>query len=179
MEHRATPARIGERRGRSLGGMETAVSRRWWFLLLCALPGCDLLGDSAVVISESEAAEIVTTRLGAMGYSPTEKGHAISNMEVCDQKTGGCEVVTFSLDGWDAGHRVGFEYLADGDADFASANGASYAFWADSLQDAVKTKLPDDVILIIREVAHETRELAVGQLEDIIDARLAEYGVGK
>lgn len=152
---------------------------RWWPVLLLVMAGCDLLGESAVTITEAEAAEIVAQNLTPLGYAPTARDHAISGLEVCDSKTGGCEVVAFTLDGWDAAHRVGFEYLADGDPELATVTGASYAFWPDALQDAVKTQLQGDVILVLRQVSHETHELAVGQLDSLVKSRLAEYGLSK
>ena len=154
--------------------------RKWCpILFVLALSGCDLLGEEATVLSEGEASEAITKRLTTLGYAPTATDHAITGLEVCDPKTGACETVTFTLDGWDNGQRVGFEYLSDEDPDFAMVSGFRYSFWPDALQDAVKTKLTGDVILVIRKVAHETKDLAKGHLDNAVDARLNEYGIGK
>lgn len=149
----------------------------WALLVAILLPACDL--GSAAVISETEAAQIITKRLATFGYTPSATDHAITNLDVCDQKTGGCETVTFTLDGWDPAQRVGFEYLAAGDPELTATSGYGHSFWPDAVQDALKQKNEGEVILVIREVSHETRELALEALEDEITRRLQEYGVGK
>ncbi len=88
--------------------------------------------------------------------------------------------LSFTVDAWSLADKVGFEYVSEGDPDFAAApvDLGGLDQWP-QLQAAVDVSLeaePGVRILILRTWGHETPELAQGQLENYVDAWLTEHG---
>ena len=88
--------------------------------------------------------------------------------------------LSFTVDAWSLADKVGFEYVSEGDPDFAAApvELGGLDEWP-KLQAAVDVALEEEPgvrVLILRTWSHETAGLAQGQLEGYVDAWLTEHG---
>jgi hypothetical protein len=88
--------------------------------------------------------------------------------------------VSFTVDGWSLADKLGFEYVSEGDPDFAAlASDPGGSSEQPRMQAAVDEALvaePGVHVLVIRTWGHETYELARDQLVDYVDAWVSSQG---
>ncbi len=161
--------------------MNTSLCTASVIALLTVLGGAGCLNGGVALITEARAIELARGVLADRGIQATDLTHVLSGLEVCDdaQPAPACETVSFTLDGWDPARRVGFEYVSDNDPDFGRGTR-----WSDSgdiafLQSAVDASVAasGDVVLMIRQWAHETEGLAEDQLVGQLEVRLDALGL--
>ncbi|MBI4957532.1 MAG: hypothetical protein HY908_36330 [Myxococcales bacterium] len=139
-------------------------------LLLVVLAGC---GDAAYVIPEEDGVRIVRAELAAHGVSATEARSLAVTVDGV--------ALGVVLDGWSGARALGFEYVSEGDPDLAgAATDLGLAAETPKLQAAVDAALaaePASHVLVLGTAAHETAELAEGQLGDRVRAWLVALGL--
>lgn len=88
--------------------------------------------------------------------------------------------IEFTVDGWSLADKLGFEYVADGDPDFAEAVTDLGAIGEQPrLQAAVDQALTEEPgvhLLVLRTWGHETADLAKAQLARAVDEWLTAQG---
>lgn len=87
--------------------------------------------------------------------------------------------LSFTVDGWSLADLLGFEYVSEGDPDFASAPidlGKDGQALQTAVDLATEGEAGDVKILILRTWGHETYELARDQMTGYIDAWLVAQG---
>lgn len=144
-------------------------------LVACLATSATACFDSIAFISETRAGVLARERLAARGIQATDTTHALTDIHACDGATPEtCETVSFTLDGWDPARHIGFEYVADNDADFGRGTRWSDFTPNEHLQTAVDAALAStgDIVIVIHQWAHETEELAEDQFVGALDARL-------
>jgi hypothetical protein len=143
-----------------------------------AFAGC---GDEAVSLTESEGAAVISQALTARGYAPTTDDFALTGVPVCDAFENCQAPAALTLDGWDPVSRVGYEYISRDDPDFPdhpllrSTNPTIGRINAALLEAAINAQLADGeggTVLVLRSWAHETTDLATGQLDNEVQRRL-------
>ncbi len=133
--------------------------------------------DQIEYLSEPRAVELAREALAQRGVAATDETHALTGISACDGRTPEtCEVVDFTLDGWDPARRVGFEYVATNDPDFGKNTRWSDIGPDEKLQAAVDAALSGtgDTVFVIRQWAHETELLAEDQFVRWFEQRLVE-----
>lgn len=120
------------------------------------------------VLSEAEGVAAARAVFAERGFVLEDVDHVLGPVVVEG------EAVTFTLDGWSDVRRLGFEYVSEGDADFAEAtlDLGSLAL-APKLQAAVDVETATTAnVLVLRTWGHETFGLADGQLRRAVAAWL-------
>ncbi|MFT7582114.1 MAG: hypothetical protein ACI9MR_003796 [Myxococcota bacterium] len=142
--------------------------------LASLLSACVVLDSGVYVIGEAEGVALIEETLGAAGYLANARDESIDDVAVCLPEASTCEApLSFTLDGWDAGQLLGFEYVSDGDVDFPAEPDLTKRSAALALQDATNQTLPTGAaVIVIGGLGHETALLAREQLIGRVEAAL-------
>jgi len=146
-------------------------------LLLAAigLGACD--SDGAWVLPEAEAITIVRAEMSARGIEAGDTRRQIDGIEVC-LTADTCRPVTITLDGWDAEERVGFAYISASDRVGQPPSSVTERDEADAIQAQLDARAErEGVVLVFREWAHETADLAREQFRSAVRRTLDEHGL--
>lgn len=140
-------------------------------LSMVCVAACDY--DDVWVLPQTEAIAIVREEMAARGLSAADTTRVIEGLEVC-LADAPCRPVTLALDGWDEDARVGFAYITAADRGLPGSTAIERAE-AEALQAELDARAEaEGVVLVFREWAHETADLATGQfrraVRDALDA---------
>lgn len=144
--------------------------RLWFAVVLASLSAC----GTSYTLSEEEGVQVARDAFRAHNVYTTST-RPLGPLRVDDQ----FEVPSFTVDGWSLADLLGFEYVSEGDPDFATAP-VDLGADGQSLQAAVDLATEGETgnvkILVLRTWGHETYELAAEQMTGAIDAWITAQG---
>lgn len=142
-----------------------------WIMSMVCVAACDL--DDVWVLPEAEAVAIVREEMTARDLDAADTTRVIEGLEVCLADSP-CRPVTLALDGWDGDARVGFAYVTAAERGLPGST-AVERDEAEALQAELDARAEaEGIVLVFREWAHETADLATEQfrraVRDALDA---------
>lgn len=144
-------------------------------LLACLLIG-GCFDDSAWVLPESAAIDIVRDEMLARGIDARDTTRTVTDMPVCVADSP-CRTITLPLDGWDDVKRVGFAYITSDERGLPHDTRLE-ADEAEAIQDELDQRIETEgIVLVFRQWAHETEGLARDGFLRSVRAALDTHGL--